>query len=179
MTLPVWLKYLPHAIGLGLIVFLGSKIYGCVYDQGRQEILTKWEADKENVRKATEILKKKVEDAETLNRQQSKENTHALAEADKKYAVAVVNLRAEYDKRMQSSSTREASYKRLAEAGIVECGNLASHATELDRTLEEGRYLVRELRETLGLRDQQVILVGRQLLADRSLISEAGSNDGR
>ena len=64
---------------------------------------------------------------------------------------------------MRNHQERAELYKRKAEGSEVERGSLASHAAELDRSLEEGRRVVKDLRTTVEQRDTELILLGTHL----------------
>lgn len=74
---------------------------------------------------------------------------------------------AEHSKRLQQLKTREDRYRQLSEATDADRRVLAELATELDRTLTEGRQLVGELRQELVLRNKQLEIIGAQFLAER------------
>lgn len=85
----------------------------------------------ENHRKEVEVI---------TNELQQSQNNHAQALAD-------ANRR--FVERLRSSETRASRYERLSKASDSDRAYLASHAAELDRTLEEGRYVVYQLGESL------------------------------
>lgn len=61
-------------------------------------------------------------------------------------------------------------YRRKAEAGEAESRDLANHAAELDRSIVEGKRVAAELAATVRLRDEQLILLGSQIKADRAIL---------
>lgn len=170
MSLKVFLRLLPYILGSLLLFYLGSKLYQHVYEKGANSVQVQWDAAKtqheEDIRKLKEEYALREESHRAENRRISSE----LAQAKLDHAAAVADIRREYDRRVQLSEQRAATYQRLAEGGAAERGSLASHASRLDATLEEGRQLVRELRETLGLRERQLRAVSHQLQNDRALI---------
>lgn len=172
----LFLKALPYLVIAGVLFLLGSKIYDAGSTYGASVVQGKW--DEQSRQDALEIkrLEAVIEQKEVEHRAENTRITHELAEAQKTHEVALAEQRAEYDRRLQLSSNRAAIYQRQAESGAAQCRSLASHAARLDQTLEEGRSLVRELRDTLGLRDRQLILLGQQILNDRVLLNEGESN---
>lgn len=173
-----WLRAAPYivsAVACGTIL-LWAYVSGV--DAGRTTVQREWDKQVAAQSAAAAKLKQQIEDAESLHRTKEKESIHALAEARRTAEVAVANQRAEYERRVQQSSERATEYMRMAEAGEAERGNLVRHTTELDRSLEEGRQLVQELRTVVELRDSQLTEVGQQLLQTRALL-EAGELYGR
>ena len=173
-----WLRAAPYivsAVACGAVL-LWAYVSGV--DAGKTTVQREWDKQVAAQSAAAAKLKQQIEDAESMHRTKEKESTHALAEAHRIAEVAVANQRADYERRVQQSFERATEYMRMAEAGEAERGNLVRHATELDRSLEEGRQLVQELRTVVELRDSQLIEVGQQLLQTRALL-EAGEPDGR
>lgn len=82
---------------------------------------------------------------------------------------AIAGLARDYADRVRKSENRAQAYYDMSQAGASESTALAAHAAELDRTVEEGRYLVAELRETLGQRDKELIQLGEALIANHQL----------
>lgn len=85
------------------------------------------------------------------------------------HKVALAAIADQHAARMRNSENRAATYRRMSESGAAESAALAAHAAELDRTVEEGRHLVAELRETLGQRDKELTQLGEALIAVHQL----------
>lgn len=163
---------------LGVVLFLlGSWLYHSGSVNGANAVQVKWDAEKKAYAAEIEKLKTGYAALESEHRAETTRITHELAEADKKYEVAIANAKSDYANRLRNSEDRAAVYKRQAQSGAAESQRLASHAAELDRSLEEGRSLVRELRTTLGLRDEQLKALGEQILNDRKLLNSDGTYD--
>ena len=139
------------------------------YVAGQRDIQEQWDAERATYKKAMDTLRDQYATLEAKARIDNQRNSDELAEKEKTYAVALVELRREYDGRLLQSDKRASYYQRLAKGGAVEQANLASHAARLDRTVESGRRLVAELSETLRQRDEQLQAVSKQLENDRSL----------
>lgn len=161
-------------IGL-LIVTLFTAYSGAVFlfgsTSGAAEVQAKWDAET----KRRDIKTAQLEEVNKVLIKQhdvdSKFITQELKTYEAKYKIALAAATADYNQRLLSHETRTGIYRELAEGNSVERKRLASHAAELDRTLEEGRSLVRELRETVGLRDEQLRELGKQIMADRALLN--------
>lgn len=139
------------------------------YVAGQRGIQEQWDAERATYKKAIDTLKDQYATLEAKARIDNQRNSDELAEKEKSHAVALVELRREYDGRLLQSDKRASYYQRLAKGGAVEQANLASHAARLDRSLEEGRRMVAELSATLRQRDDQLRAVSKQLENDRSL----------
>lgn len=72
-----------------------------------------------------------------------------LNDAKQKHQTVVSNLRSEFSVRMLESENRGKIYRNRAEAAGAECRALAEHTSRLDRSLTEGRELVKEFRADL------------------------------
>lgn len=155
-----------------LVVVLGATMYFWGNSNGQSTVQKKWDNQKIEDQKATQKLQDKYN---ALQRNHSYEVgllTSRLQTAESNYASELARVSSDYDSRMQQSERRASVYKRQAEAGTLECRNLASHAARLDNSLEEGRRLVEELRATVRLRDNQLIELGKQIQADRKLFEQ-------
>lgn len=139
------------------------------YVAGQRDTQEQWDAERATYKKAMDTLKDQYATLESKVRIDNQRNSDELAEKEKSHAVALVELRREYDGRLLQSNKRASYYQRLAKGGAVEQANLASHAARLDRSLEEGRRMVAELSATLRQRDDQLRAVSKQLENDRSL----------
>ena len=139
------------------------------YVAGQRDIQEQWDAEKVTYKKAIDTLRDQYATLEAKARIDNQRNSDELAEKEKSHAVALVELRREYDGRLLQSNKRASYYQRLAKGGAVEQANLASYAARLDRSLEEGRRMVAELSATLRQRDDQLRAVSKQLENDRSL----------
>ena len=144
-------------------------IYDAGVDSGSRQVQAKWDDEKATYKKAMDTLRDQYATLEAKARIDNQRNSDELAEKEKSHAVALVELRREYDGRLLQSNKRASYYQRLAKGGAVEQANLASHAARLDRSLEEGRRMVAELSATLRQRDDQLRAVSKQLENDRSL----------
>lgn len=162
-------------IFIGIVTAIGLYGYRRGHQAGEAEVQTLWDADKEAARKAHDELVQKLAKQEAVHAADQEEISLHLAQARNALDLALASQRSVYEQRLLQSSRRSEVYRSQAEAGTASCRDLASHAAELDRALEEGRGLVGELRETLGLRDRQVILLGQQIMDDRRLFEGGGS----
>lgn len=170
---------LAGVIAVGLLAGSLFWAYEKGNSHGQDEVTKEWNQEKNLQQTAMNALKDNYAVLEAANRQKTTELTHDLAEAEKNHALAMAGAQSDFDKRLLQSQKRADLYKRQTETGTSECRAIASHAAELDRSLEEGRSVVAELSATLRLRDSQLTALGAKLLADRQLIAgaENGSTD--
>lgn len=160
-------------VGLPILALLGIAfwLFSWGLEEGRADVQAQWDQDKLQHQAVIEAFKAELEHKEAVNREQSRQIAEQLASVEADHARSVSALHAGFAVRLRNSEDRATVYQRMSEAGTAERSDLASHAAELDRALEEGRLLVGELRSTLVQREQQLRLVGEQLLADRRLIN--------
>lgn len=157
-----------------LVLMTGSFLYWVghsSYRAGQRDIQEHWDAEVATYKKAMDTLKDQYATLESKTRIENQRNSDELAEKETAHAVALAQLNAEYAGRMQLAEQRANRYQRQAKGGAVEQANLARHAAELDRTVEEGRRLVAELSTTLRQRDDQLRAVSQQLVNDRKLLN--------
>ena len=95
-----------------------------------------------------------------------------IQEMKNEYETYVSTLINSFDDRMRESEERGRMYRERFTATSTQCGVLAEHASRLDRSLTEGRELVRRLREDL----EQFKMMCRQgfdyLIQDRNFLND-------
>ena len=141
------------------------------YVAGQHDIQEQWDAERATYKKAMDTLKDQYATLESKVRIDNQRNSDELAEKELSHAVILARLNSEYAGRMQLAEQRASRYQRQAQGGAIEQANLARHAAELDRAVEEGRRLVAELAATLRQRDDQLRAVSQQLINDRNLLN--------
>lgn len=138
--------------------------------EGAKEVQQDW--DKQEAARLAEINKTRGE-LDVLTKQHAKaqkEYEDELAASALAHEDELSRYRREYDDRLQLANSRARVYQRQANGSAAERDTLARHAAELDRSLEEGRSLVRELRQTLGQREVTIRALGGIILNDRTLL---------
>uniref|UniRef100_A0AAU6VZ74 Rz/Rzl spanin protein n=1 Tax=Pseudomonas phage Arace01 TaxID=3138526 RepID=A0AAU6VZ74_9VIRU len=139
---------------------------------GKLEEASKWQLDKIALDAEVSKLKDEVKEKEAQNQIATTKVADELAASESRHVQALADLAADYSQRLLKSEGRAGLYKRQSQGSAAERDYLASHAAELDRSLEQGRSLVRELRETVGQRDSTIRLLSEQIRADRRLLTE-------
>lgn len=171
MILPnVQLTLTKLALGFSASLLVMSACFFFGMNLGQNNINVRWQQEKLEHAKALNILTGKIQAKEFAHRQESVQVAEELRKTEGNYEKAVADLRVERRERLQLSAERSAAYKRLAEAGPAGSGDLASHAAKLDGALEEGRSLVGELQAALGQREDQLRLLGAQIVNDRKIL---------
>lgn len=109
-----------------------------------------------------ELLKQQVENQqkeqafnETINNL-----TVNLTETRIRYENTVNELKSAHANELLKSEQRAKLYKRYSEADKAKQRALAEHTARLDRSLTEGRELVKQLTETIRTRDAQLRALG-------------------
>lgn len=118
-----------------------------------------------------EKLQQDIQTASVTHTKEMQEIRDGWTEAQKAYTLDLAGIRAEYDSRLLLSEKRAGIYQRQAKGSSTEQERLATHAAELDRSLEEGRQLVGELKATIGQRDSAIRALGSMILTDRKFFS--------
>lgn len=172
ITWKVVAKALPYIAVAVAVFFLGSMTYNYVYGRGANSVQVVWDAEKASYAAEVNKLKGDYETLERSHRTRTRELTDELSQARQLHSEALAAAELDYTQRLQRSEQRAAIYQRQAQGGTPQCGDLASHAARLDASLEEGRFVVRELWEVVGLREREIHALSQQILNDRTLIEE-------
>lgn len=171
--MPVNFPYLT-VIKWGAVALLLIFIWTKGHEAGRLEVQEKWNAERAVAAEQLAKINADILDRERRHQQESQQNADALAEIKATHLAELAALERTYAARMRDSEARARRYSELAAAGPAEREHLASHAAELDRSLEEGRRLVEELKRALAARDAEAVTLGKQIITDRRVVSEAG-----
>lgn len=178
MQLPFTINWGKLLLGALPVLALGAvlwSIYSIGSGNGAAGVQAQWDKARLKEQAQIEKLERMIAIKEATHRQQSTRISYVLSTANENYARSVAVLDNELSLRLRDSEGRAARYRAMSESGATQSANLASHAAQLDRSLEEGRRLVKEFRATLEQRDAQLNALGQQILTDRALI---GGIDG-
>lgn len=155
----------------GLVVISYVYTYKTGENAGSNAVSLQW-AEENGLRDAAY---KKLEDEnaaqQAVHTQRQKELSDELATSTAAFQATLDGYRTDYADRLQLATTRAGIYQRQARGSAVEQERLARHAAELDRSLEEGRALVRELGATVEQRDRTIQALGQLILNDRTLLT--------
>lgn len=111
----------------------------------------------------------KLNDIELAGIQLMNEKENELQQLKANHEKTLNSVNADYNKRMLDMQKRIQKYSALTESSSPELRNLASHTARLDRTLEEGRQVVAELRAGIELRDGQLKALGTLIEKERAI----------
>lgn len=174
MMLPIPMSVLKKGL---IALAIGSAVTFSLYatfkigrDHGQQEVKLEFLAKEKALQNAVEKLQKDITKAEEFYKNVVRDLEGQIIDGKLKYEKSLLDINSKYTIRLQQSEIRSETYKRMSQAGTAESYALADHAAKLDRSLEEGRRLVREFRTTLGQRDAELTLVGIQLRKLHDLI---------
>lgn len=148
---------------VALLAVIG--ILGLLYANERNYVLKY----KEEQFLAAEALRSRVNELVAENAAITYKTTQDLVDLRTEHENTLNNLLTEHSGRLRNLEKRADHYRRLSETDTTECRDLGDITTRLDRSLEEGRFLVVELRDKLKLRESQLRVIGNQLKADRYL----------
>lgn len=150
-----------------VLAFIGSSFY-LGYEQGKGKVTLEFNTYKSRQEKLVSDATVARILAEQRLSTLSREYEQSLTEVRKENETAIALSAAANVVRLQQLETRERRYRFLSESTDAERRALADLATELDRTLTEGRYLVEELRREVALRNLQLVIIGEQIRAERT-----------
>lgn len=137
---------------------------------GGQAVQEQW-LEKEQARTAEVLaVKEKLNQLVLAHQLKEKEYADAIQQAEKDAQDRVAAVHSDYAKRLLLAEDRAKVYQRRANGSQAEREHLARYAAELDRTVEEGRSLVRELGETIRQREVTIRALGGIILNDRTLL---------
>lgn len=157
------IKYgLAGTLAVGLIYGSCTYIYNCGYDSGSNYQIKKNQEHINNVLKENRIKENQYRnEVEQINLELQKTKDY--------YANYINSLSGSYNNELQSYKNRLRTYERSSSAGRTQCKSLASYAAKLDRSIVEGRQVVKELRGTIIQRDNQIRQLANYINSSRKL----------
>lgn len=155
------------ALAVGLSYFL---TYNAGETSGENKVQKKWDQAEDIKRTEIDTLKGEISVLVKQHKAAQEKLTDELALANARFEDELSGYRRDADSRLQQSNNRADVYQRQANGAASERDRLARHAAELDRSLEEGRALVRELGATLRQREVTIKALGGIILNDRTLL---------
>lgn len=148
---------------VALVLVCTSATFYTGYSAGSAKVKQQWVAEqKANTVKANE-LKVNYEEQLSEYRQKTDSLSKEIYDTRTQYDNRIATIKSDYTNRLLNSEQRASVYKRMSEAGRCTSDDLSAYTAKLDRSLTEGRELVRELRELIKLRDQQLNQLGKEL----------------
>lgn len=135
------------------ICCLGSCCYG--YYTGKAKATAEYNQEKVQYLNQISSLQLQYRAKETQYNEDLNKVKAEYAQAREDYIHTISKLESSYSSRLQQSEQRAMLYQRKA-TDNKGCSTLADLSGRLDRSLTEGISLVRELRDTIKLRDSQI-----------------------
>lgn len=167
------------ALLLLFIVLLGSGfgfLWG--YSNGVDATYSKWVEVEQGYQAQVAELQEANKEAEHQFKIKEGELNERIKQDQAAHDAAIAAATRDFTERLRKSEGRAKTYADMSQAGSIERAALADHAARLDRSIEEGRHLVRELRETLGQREREIMTLGEYILSVHQLINKTGNSDG-
>jgi hypothetical protein len=159
-----------------VIIGVGCAIYYSGYNQGANKIKAERLAERSAQALIVAELKGKITQKEKQHAQDTAKLRVELAFKETVYKDLLGSARNEFVVSLRDSEQRANRYRALSQGDATQCRNLASHAAGLDRSIVEGQSVVKELRATIEFRDTQVRALGAQILSDRQLYENNGTD---
>lgn len=146
-------KAISGIIGLFVVITLQYFIISGSYDAGYTACKS------ENQEKILE-LQLQLKGKEKIFNERVEALSVELAETRLNHENTIDKLKRDFTNELCKSEQRAELYKRYSESDIAKQRALASHTAQLDRSLTEGRELVKQLTETIRVRDAQLKSLG-------------------
>ena len=167
------------ALLLLIIVLLGSGfgfLWG--YSNGVDATYTKWVQVEQGYQAQVAELQEAKKEAEHRFKTKEGELNERIKQDQVAHDAAIAAATRDFTERLRKSEGRAKTYAGMSQASADERTALADHAAKLDQSLEEGRHLVRELREALGQRDREIMMLGEHIQNVYQLINNTGNSNG-
>lgn len=139
------------------------------YHEGSKHIQALWNQDKLEQAQYINRLQQDYLNKETVYITELNTIKDTYAKAKDEYTKKLNDIKSSYSMQLQQSEQRASVYKREA-LSTDGCTNLAEYAGRLDRSLTEGRDVVKQLRELVKLRDAQIQQIGNTYKAEHTLM---------
>lgn len=148
---------------VALVLVCISATFYVGYSAGSSEVRQQWVAEQKATTAKVNELKVNYEEQLSEYRQKTDSLSKEIYDTRTQYDDRIATIKSDYTNRLLNSEQRASVYKRMSEAGKCTSDDLSAYTAKLDRSLTEGRELVRELRELIKLRDQQLNQLGKEL----------------
>lgn len=125
------------------------------------------------VQKEREInnFKDQIRKKEKEHREREADIIDQFREFKKEYENNINNINDEYNSRLLEESNRASYYKRQYESSNCNNPELIDRTIQLDKSLNQGVSLVKELRETIILKDRTIDSLIKVIDNDRNTIN--------
>lgn len=154
-----------------VLVLLAMACVSLGYMKGVSTTEKEYAQEKLNQAKATAKLIKEIHEKEKSHVAVTVYLQNKLEQEKLTYEESISSIRSASAAKLLSSETRATRYKRMSEAGTLQCGQLADITTKYDSALTRGTDLVRLLTTTAGYQQQSIGTLIKQLESDRILLN--------
>lgn len=151
---------------VAICILVLSFYFGALYEKNRQEI------DRVTLNGYVTSLKVQIQNDIDVHTKAQLKLSKEIEDAEIQYNEAITDIVVNTNQRLLKSEERANIYRSKAIRGEAECRGLADHAAELDRSLTEGRELVKQLTSTVRKRDLEIQQISNYFMNDRNLLNE-------
>ena len=173
-------QYTNYIIAL-VIILVVAVCARIIHQNGKQigvsETMLAWQAQEQERNDIIEDYRTEVNDLKVKYEKQTVQHKMEItaikvaAENDRR------TIQRDYADRLLNADKRASVYKRLSQSGESERIRLAEHAAKLDRSVEEGRSLLKEQQSAIAERDGIIGKLVAQLRALEQLNNSVGTNN--
>lgn len=173
-------QYTNYIIALVIVVIVavcGRIIYQNGKQLGVSETMLAWQKQEKERNDIIDDYRTEINDLKVKYEKQTVQHKMEItaikvaAENDRR------TIQRDYADRLLNADKRAGVYKRLSQSGESERIRLAEHAAKLDRSVEEGRSLLKEQQSAIAERDGIIGKLVAQLRALEQLNNSAGTNN--
>lgn len=152
-------EYLISLVIVGVIALIISVIYQFGYYNCNKEF---------TLYKQTQLIKtleleNKYREQEKVYTEKTQSLVQQISESQESFTKQLTAIEQSYSNKLLESERRANLYKQMSSSSNDSSISLADYTARLDRTIVQGRQLVKELRATIELRNQQLKQCGEQL----------------
>lgn len=141
---------------------------------GSERVQIKFDSYKLGIEKKYLEQELQIKQLEKLHKDTEVKYIDKLNDLKDTYEKDISFVTDDYSNRLLQSETRVSLYRKQVRESCNGSEDLANHTAKLDRSLEQGRALVKELRSTLILREDQLRTMGQIIQNDRSKLINKG-----
>lgn len=149
---------------LGLIILtVITLLFKLIYDFGYDACNEKFISYKQTQIIKTLELENKYREQEKVYTEKTQSLVQQISESQESFTEQLNAIEQSYSNKLLESERRANLYKQMSSSSNNSSISLADYTARLDRTIVQGRQLVKELRATIELRDRQLKQCGEQL----------------
>lgn len=151
-----------YLIALIIVVVIWIIVTG-IYQFGYYNCNKEFTAYKQTQLIKTLELENKYREQEKVYSEKTQDLVQQISESQESFTKQLNAIEQSYSNKLLESERRANLYKQMSSSSNNSSISLADYTARLDRTIVQGRQLVKELRATIELRDQQLKQCGEQL----------------